>query len=98
MFVGAALAAVLGGVIGYLGFRFGLRGFYLVLLTEAFAEVCRILASNIDAGRGAVGLYIRLTGHPRLLPFQVPRARYYLRVALVLLGARLLAPIAARRV
>src|SRR5713101_9311957 len=25
MFVGAALASVLGGIIGYLGFRFGLR-------------------------------------------------------------------------
>src|SRR5205807_858179 len=46
MLVGAALAAVLGSIIGYLGFRFGLRGFYLVLLTVAFAEVCRILASN----------------------------------------------------
>src|SRR5213595_3783788 len=43
MFVGGALAAVLGAVIGYLGFRFGLRGFYFVLLTVAFAEVCRIL-------------------------------------------------------
>src|SRR5206468_3857844 len=35
MLVGAALSAVLGAVIGYLGFRFGLRGFYFVLLTEA---------------------------------------------------------------
>jgi len=33
MFVGAALASVLGAIIGYLGFRFGLRGFYFVLLT-----------------------------------------------------------------
>src|SRR5438046_470306 len=49
MLVGGALAAVLGAVIGYLGFRFGLRGFYFVLLTVAFAEVCRILVSNIDA-------------------------------------------------
>ena len=49
MFVGAALATALGAMIGYLGFRLGLRGFYFVLLTVAFAEVCRILVSNIDA-------------------------------------------------
>src|SRR6185436_11032972 len=70
MFVGAALASVLGAIIGYLGFRFGLRGFYFVLLTVAFAEICRILASNIDAVGGAVGLYITFTGNPRQFQFQ----------------------------
>src|SRR5436190_6829141 len=49
MFVGGVFAAALGAVIGYLGFRFGLRGFYFVLLTVAFAEVCRIVASNTNA-------------------------------------------------
>ena len=39
MLVGGVLAAALGAVIGGLGFRFGLRGFYFVLLTVAFAEV-----------------------------------------------------------
>src|SRR6202008_2964841 len=33
MLVGGALSAALGTVVGYLGFRFGLRGFYFVLLT-----------------------------------------------------------------
>jgi branched-chain amino acid transport system permease protein len=41
MLIGGGLSAALGGVIGYLGFRFGLRGFYFVLLTVAFAELCR---------------------------------------------------------
>src|SRR5262249_22225829 len=49
MFVGGALSALLGALIGYLGFRFGLRGFYFVLLTVAFAEICRIVALNTDA-------------------------------------------------
>src|SRR2546430_12079385 len=97
MFVGAALAAVLGGVIGYLGFRFGLRGFYLVLLTVAFAEVCRILASNIDAVGGAVGLYITFTGNPRQFQFQDQRAYYYLALALMLLGTGVVALIERRR-
>ena len=62
MFLGGALAAVLGAIVGYLGFRFGLRGFYFVLLTVAFAEICRIGVSNIDALGGPLGLYITFTG------------------------------------
>jgi len=86
MLVGAALSAVLGAVIGYLGFRFGLRGFYFVLLTVAFAEVCRIAVSNIDALGGALGLYITFTGNPRQLQFRDGRAYYYLALALLLLA------------
>jgi branched-chain amino acid transport system permease protein len=86
MFVGGALAAALGGVIGYLGFRFGLRGFYFVLLTVAFAEVCRIVVSNWDRVGGAVGFYITFTGDPRRLSFQDDRAWYYIALGLLLLA------------
>ena len=97
MFVGAALAAGLGAVIGYLGFRFGLRGFYFVLLTVAFAEVCRILVSNVDALGGALGLYITFTGNPRQFQFQDQRAYYYIALALLLLATGVVAGIERRR-
>ena len=97
MFVGAGLAAGLGAIIGYLGFRFGLRGFYFVLLTVAFAEVCRILVSNIDAVGGALGLYITFTGNPRQFQFQDPRAYYYIALALMLLATGVAALIERRR-
>jgi branched-chain amino acid transport system permease protein len=97
MFVGAALAAVLGAIIGYLGFRFGLRGFYFVLLTVAFAEVCRILVSNIDALGGALGLYITFTGNPRQFQFQDQRVYYYVALALMLLATGVAALIERRR-
>jgi branched-chain amino acid transport system permease protein len=97
MFVGAGLAGVLGGVIGYLGFRFGLRGFYFVLLTVAFAEVCRIVVSNWDRVGGAVGFYITFTGDPRKLSFQDDRAWYYIALALVLLATGLVWLIERRR-
>ncbi len=84
MFVGAAAAGALGAVIGFLGFRFGLRGFYFVLLTVAFAEICRIVALNTDAIGGAVGLYITFTGDPRQFQFQDPRAYYYIALLLML--------------
>jgi branched-chain amino acid transport system permease protein len=97
MFVGAGLAAVLGAVIGYLGFRFGLRGFYFVLLTVAFAEVCRIAVSNVDALGGALGLYITFTGNPRQFQFQDQRVYYYLALALMLLATGVAALIERRR-
>jgi branched-chain amino acid transport system permease protein len=97
MFVGAALAAVLGAIIGYLGFRFGLRGFYFVLLTVAFAEICRILASNIDAVGGAIGLYVTFTGDPRQFQFRDPRAYYYIALVLMLLATAVAALMERRR-
>ena len=84
MFVGAALAALLGAIIRYLGFRFGLRGFYFVLLTVAFAEICRIAVSNIDALGGPLGLYITFTGDPRQFQFRDGRVYYYIALALML--------------
>lgn len=87
MFVGGVAAATLGAVIGYLGFRFGLRGFYFVLLTVAFAEICRIVALNTDAIGGAVGLYITFTGDPWQFQFQDTRAYYYVALGLMLVAA-----------
>ncbi len=96
MFLGGTLAALLGALIGYLGFRFGLRGFYFVLLTVAFAEVCRILALNTDAIGGALGFYITFTGDPRNFQFGDNRAYYYIALGLMLL-ATLVAWVIERR-
>jgi len=86
MLVGATGAALLGAVIGGLGFRFGLRGFYFVLLTVAFAEVCRIVALNTDAVGGALGLYLTFTGDPWQLQFRDNRAYYYVALGLLVLA------------
>ncbi len=97
MFAGGVLAAVLGAVIGYLGFRFRLRGFYFVLLTVAFAEVCRIVALNTEAIGGALGLYITFTGNPRQFQFQDNRYYYYIALALMLGATGIVALIERRR-
>jgi branched-chain amino acid transport system permease protein len=96
MLVGGLAAAVAGAVIGFLGFRFGLRGFYFVLLTVAFAEVCRIVALNTPAIGGAEGLYITFTGDPADFQFSDNRAYYYVALALML-GATALAALLERR-
>jgi branched-chain amino acid transport system permease protein len=97
MFVGGALAMMLGGVIGFLGFRFGLRGFYFVLLTVAFSEICRIVASNVDAVGGALGYYITFTGNPGQFQFQDTRAYYYIALGLMLAATGLVAWLERRR-
>lgn len=97
MFAGAVLTALLGAVIGYLGFRFGLRGFYFVLLTVAFAEICRILALNTDAIGGAQGLYITFTGNPLQFQFRDNRAYYYVALALMLSATGVVAVIERSR-
>jgi len=97
MFVGGIFAASLGALIGFLGFRFGLRGFYFVLLTVAFAEICRIIVSNTDAIGGAVGYYITFTGDPRQFQFQDTRAYYYVALVLMLAVTGLVAWLEGRR-
>jgi branched-chain amino acid transport system permease protein len=97
MFVGGALAMVLGTIVGFLGFRFGLRGFYFVLLTVAFAEICRIIVANVDAVGGAVGYYISFTGNPRQFQFQDNRAYYYVALAFMLAATGLVAWLQGRR-
>jgi branched-chain amino acid transport system permease protein len=84
-------------VIGGLGFRFGLRGFYFVLLTVAFAEVCRIITLNTEAMGGALGLYITFTGNPWQLQFQDNRAYYYLALALMLFATGVVAVVERSR-
>lgn len=83
MLIGGAAAACLGAVIGYLGFRFGLRGFYFILLTVAFAEICRLVVSHVDALGGALGLFITFSGDP--WQFQFSDNRYYYYIALGLM-------------
>ncbi len=97
MLVGGTLSAGLGTLVGYLGFRFGLRGFYFVLLTVAFAEVCRIVVLNTDAVGGALGYYITFTGNPRQFQFQDNRAYYYVALGLMLIATAVVAAIERRR-
>jgi branched-chain amino acid transport system permease protein len=50
----------------------------------AFAEICRIAASNLEITGGAIGLYITFTGDPRQFQFQDNRVYYYVALALML--------------
>jgi branched-chain amino acid transport system permease protein len=68
-----------------------------VLLTVAFAEVCRIVALNTDAVGGALGYYITFTGNPRQFQFQDNRVYYYVALGLMLVATAVVAAIERRR-
>jgi branched-chain amino acid transport system permease protein len=58
MIVGGLLASAIGLFVGFLGFRFGLRGVYFVILTIAFAEIARIVVSHIEALGSFSGIFL----------------------------------------
>ncbi|HMC29665.1 MAG TPA: branched-chain amino acid ABC transporter permease, partial [Candidatus Angelobacter sp.] len=54
LILAATVAMLVAGVIGIIAFR--LRGPYFTLATIAFAEVLRLIATNLDMTGGAIGL------------------------------------------
>jgi branched-chain amino acid transport system permease protein len=80
---GIAAAAALGGVLGALVFRSGLRGSYFALVTLAFAEVLRIIASVTPVTGAGVGILIQLDLGIRTLQFQSRAAFYWIILTLV---------------
>ena len=58
--IGIAAGALVGAVIGALSFRSGLRGSYFALVTLAFAEVLRIIASVAPITGAGVGTLVKL--------------------------------------
>lgn len=83
MLVGATLAALLSLGIGYLGFRFGLRGFYFVLLTLASAEICRLVALHLPILGGYTGLFITFSPNPWQFQFRGKIPYYYVALGFV---------------
>ena len=85
--VGIAAGAALGAVLGALTFRSGLRGSYFALVTLAFAELLRIIASVAPITGAGVGTLIKLDLSIWTFQFQ-SRAPYYW-IILALVGASL---------
>jgi branched-chain amino acid transport system permease protein len=80
---GIAGGALVGAIVGGLAFRSGLRGSYFALVTLAFAEVLRILASVAPITGAGVGTLIKLDLRPLALQFQSRAIFYWAILALV---------------
>jgi len=83
---GIALGAAVGGVIGALTFRAGLRGSYFALVTLAFAEVLRIVASVAPITGAGVGTLVKLDLRVEALQFQSRAVFYWFILSLVALS------------
>jgi len=80
---GIVAGAGIGAAIGALTFRSGLRGSYFALVTLAFAEVLRIIASVVPITGAGVGLLIKLDVGARTMQFATRAGFYWLILALV---------------
>jgi branched-chain amino acid transport system permease protein len=81
--IGIAAGSLVGAVIGSLSFRSGLRGSYFALVTLAFAEVLRIIASVAPITGAGVGTLIKLDLRPEAFQFQSRAPFYWIILALV---------------
>jgi branched-chain amino acid transport system permease protein len=70
LLAGIAAGAMVGAIIGALSFRSGLKGSYFSLVTLAFAEVLRIIASVAPITGAGVGTLIKLDLRPEAFQFQ----------------------------
>jgi branched-chain amino acid transport system permease protein len=87
----AAIAActVIGAIIGFLAFRFGVGGVYFAILTIAFAEFTRIGFDHLDWLGGSGGLFIPVASHATMDLLRLrgsPTMFFYLALALALAG------------
>jgi len=83
MLGGGLIAAIIGIFIGYLCFRYGLRGPYFLLVTIAFGEVFVYAALNIRAVGGGSGITVPLLGNaPSFFQFQGKAPYYYIILAM----------------
>lgn len=83
---GIAAGALVGAVIGFLTFRSGLKGSYFALVTLAFAEVLRIVASVAPITGAGVGTLIKLDLRAAAFQFQSRAVFYWIILALVALS------------
>lgn len=81
--IGIVAGAAVGAIIGGLTFRSGLRGSYFALVTLAFAEVLRIVASVAPITGAGVGTLIKLDVGAQAMQFQSRAAFFWMILALV---------------
>jgi len=68
MLVGGLIASVISLFLGFLGFRFGIRGVYFVIMTIAFAEIARLIVSHVEALGSFSGIFLDF--NPSFVNFQ----------------------------
>jgi branched-chain amino acid transport system permease protein len=89
MIIGGLIAVMIALFMGFLSFRFGLRGVYFVILTIAFSEIARLVVSHIEALGSFSGIFLDF--NPSFVNFQFRGNVPYYYIALGLMVASLAA-------
>ena len=84
MWVGVAFALALAYCIGFLSFRYQLRGAYFTLATIAFAEIMRLIAIHVDYTGGAFGMMVQVTENSVLYFVSTEKRLYYYTILAML--------------
>ncbi|MFH1033379.1 MAG: branched-chain amino acid ABC transporter permease [Pseudomonadota bacterium] len=87
MLAGGMLAAVVALGLGFLGFRFGLRGVYFVILTISCAEIARLVVSHIDAVGSFSGIFLDFKPGFANFQFRGNVPYYYISLGFMVLGS-----------
>lgn len=98
LWAGSILASVVGLIVGYLCFRYGLKGPYFALVTIALAEGMASLVSNLNFLGGAMGMEVKWEGSNfRAMQFESKWGYYYIILILFLTTIWLVNYISRRR-
>jgi branched-chain amino acid transport system permease protein len=89
MLAGGVIAGIIALCLGFLGFRFGIRGVYFVIMTIAFAEITRLIVSHVDALGGFTGIFLDFS--PSFWNFQFRGNLPYYYISFGLMVASLVA-------
>lgn len=89
MFIGAVVAGIIGLIIGYMSFRYHLKGHYFALATLAFAEILRVIFINWPFVKGAMGILIPLSSKWTMFQFQ-DKVNYFYVILIMLVFLTLL--------
>ena len=86
MFCGMGIAAAVGILIGFLSFRYRLKGDFFALVTLAFAEILRVLFNNLKVLKGATGVLIPYRDVWQEFQFSDDKVFYFIILAMVVLA------------
>lgn len=86
IFFAIVAGAAMGALIGFVTFRYGLKGSYFALITLAFAEFFRIIANSVDFTGGGVGIFIDYKPSLSRLQFDDPAGYYYFALVLTVIS------------
>ncbi len=99
LLAGAALAATFGAAMGFLLFRFGIRGHFFALGTFAVAEMVRLVSTELEFINTSIGIHVPLVRGDSWIRLQFERtlANYYYVILGLFLAGLLVTIIVSRR-